>query len=103
MEIINIAIPETLKHYVEERVSERGYGDTSDYIQDLIRHDREERNREAREKLEALLLEGLNSIECGEAIDATPEYWQDRRKRLTAQIEAELQGQLTGLTEPERL
>ena len=46
-----------------------------------------------KKKLEALLMEGLDSMKHGDGIDATPEYWQERRKRLTAQIEAEIEGQ----------
>lgn len=40
----------------------------------------EEQKRPAEEKLEALLLEGLNS---GEPIEITPEYWEKGSERLT--------------------
>jgi antitoxin ParD1/3/4 len=35
----------------------------------------------AEERLDALLLEG---IESGEAIEVTPEYWEEKKRRLAA-------------------
>jgi antitoxin ParD1/3/4 len=55
---LNISLPQTLKSYVEERVSKKGYSSASEYFRELVRGDQE---REARERLEALLLEGLRS------------------------------------------
>lgn len=52
---MNISLPETLKSFVDEQVSTRGYGTSSEYVRDLIRKDQD------REKLRALLLEGANS------------------------------------------
>jgi hypothetical protein len=40
---------------------------------------REDEKRMAEEKLEALLLEGLNS---GDPIENTPEYWEEKRQQL---------------------
>ena len=40
---------------------------------------REDEKRTAEEKLEALLLEGLNS---GDPIEITPEYWERKRQQL---------------------
>lgn len=91
-ETMNISLPENLKRYVERRVSEGDYGNTSEYIRELIRKDREERRRRAQEKLEALLLEGLDSLERGEGVEVTPEYWKERRARLIARFEAEKAG-----------
>jgi antitoxin ParD1/3/4 len=64
---MNVSLPETLKEYVQERVAEGLYSNPSDYVRALIRTDMK---RRAREELEALLLEGLNSGEQ----EVTPDY-----------------------------
>ena len=58
MAVVNISLPDQLKHYVADRVNEGGYGTTSEYIRDLIREDQK---RQSQEKLEMLLLEGLET------------------------------------------
>ncbi|MFN0278977.1 MAG: type II toxin-antitoxin system ParD family antitoxin [Pyrinomonadaceae bacterium] len=55
---INISIPDKMKTDVEEIIATEGYGSTSEFFRDLIRHYL--RQREGK-KLESLLLEGLNS------------------------------------------
>lgn len=58
MAIVNISVPDQMKRYIEERLSEGSYHTTSEYFRDLIREDQK---RRAAERLEALLLEGLDS------------------------------------------
>lgn len=53
-----------------------GFSTPSGYIRALIRDDQKRRKEE---KLEALLLEGLNS---GEPIGVTTEYWERKRAQL---------------------
>jgi antitoxin ParD1/3/4 len=84
-ETMNISLPDTLKRYVEQRVTEGGYGNTSEYIRELIRQDRDLRKAQAQERLEALLLEGLDS---GEPVHATPEWFERRRDELIARHQA---------------
>lgn len=76
MTSLNISLPEELREFVDERVKSRGYGTASEYIRELIREDR---MRAAEEKLEALLLEGLDS---GDPIEVTPEFWKELRAEL---------------------
>ena len=76
MTSLNISLPQSLKEFVEERVKEGGYSTPSEYVRQLLREDQKRRTEE---KLEALLLEGLNS---GEPIEITPEYWEKKRKQL---------------------
>lgn len=52
---MNISLPARLKSFVDEQVTDRGYGSCSAYIRELIRHDRD------RQHLRALLLEGGQS------------------------------------------
>ena len=60
----------------EAQVKEGGYSTPSEYVRALLREDQK---RRAEEKLEAFLLEGLNS---GKPIDVTPEYWEKKRQQL---------------------
>ena len=53
MATLNIAMPDELRAYIEARVNTGEYQSASDYLRDLIRHDREETER--------LLVEGLDS------------------------------------------
>ena len=81
MTTLNFSLPEDLKRWVEAQVAAGGYGNTSEYIRELIRFDRK---RKAEERLEALLLEGLDS---GPPIEITPEFWERKRRELVARVE----------------
>jgi antitoxin ParD1/3/4 len=76
MTSLNISLPQPLKDFVEERVKDGGYSTPSEYVRELLREDQK---RRAEEKLEALLLESLNS---GERIAISPEYWEKKRQQL---------------------
>jgi antitoxin ParD1/3/4 len=78
MATMNISLPDPLRAFVEDRVSEGGYSTASEYFRELVRADQQHR---AEERLEQLLLEGLNS---GEPIEVTPEYVQSKLEKLTA-------------------
>jgi antitoxin ParD1/3/4 len=75
---LNISLPESLKEYVETQVEQSGYSTPSEYIRQLVRDDQK---RRAEERLEALLLEGLDS---GEPVEITPERWEQKRQQLIA-------------------
>lgn len=70
---MNISLPDSLKSFVDEQVSERGYGTSSEYVRELIRKDQE------RLHLRGLLLEGAASQPLGSA-DAG--YLEGLRKRI---------------------
>ncbi len=72
---MNVSLPESLRAFAEER-ARRDYSSTSEYIRELIRRDQKDA---AKEKLEGLLLEGLES---GEPIVVTEEYWESKREEL---------------------
>jgi antitoxin ParD1/3/4 len=55
MSTMNISLPESLKTFVDEQVSERGYGTSREYVRELIRNDQERR------QLRSLLLDGAGS------------------------------------------
>ena len=66
-----ISLPDPLKEFVDHQIAEGRYSTVSEYIRDLIRDDEK---RKAEDRLEALLLEGL---EGGADIPVTPESWRD--------------------------
>lgn len=55
---MSFAIPEELRGYVDERVQSGEYGNTSEYLRDLIRRDRRE---QAALRLRSLIADGLDS------------------------------------------
>ena len=55
MSTMNISLPDTLKSFVDEQVSQRGYGTSSEYERELIRKDHD------RLHLRNLLLKGAGS------------------------------------------
>lgn len=57
MATLNISMPNEMREFIAARVNTGEYQSASDYLRDLIRHDREE--------IEQLLTEGLDSGEPG--------------------------------------
>ena len=53
--MMNISLPETLKSFVDDQVSSRGYGTSSEYVRELIRKDQD------RQRLRAMILDGAAS------------------------------------------
>lgn len=64
MSTMNISLPDALKNFVDEQVSTRGYGTSSEYVRELIRKDQD------RQRLRALLLAGASSPERDPAVGA---------------------------------
>jgi antitoxin ParD1/3/4 len=77
MDTMNISLPETLKEFIDRQVASGRYSSASEYVRELVREDEK---RQAQERLEAMLLEGLNS----EASAMWPKDWERiRRKGLS--------------------
>jgi antitoxin ParD1/3/4 len=74
--VLNVALSEPMQAFIEEQIVTGKYGNASEYIYYLVEQEQE---RLAREQVEAMLLEGLES---GEAIEVTDEWWQQKRDRL---------------------
>jgi len=81
METMNIALPESMKLFVQQRVSEGGYSSVSEYMRELIRADQK---RKLEERIDALLLEGRDS---GAPIPVTKEYWEEKKRKLTERLD----------------
>ena len=55
---MSFALPESMREYIDRRVAAGNYGNTSEYIRDLVRRDQGE---QARTRIRILLEEGLAS------------------------------------------
>jgi antitoxin ParD1/3/4 len=75
MSTMNISLPDSLKSFVDQQVSERGFGTSSEYVRELIRKDQE------RQRLRGLLLAGAGSAPGSPANAAYFEGLRDRVRR----------------------
>jgi antitoxin ParD1/3/4 len=55
---MSFALPESLRAYIDDRVRDGHYGNTSEYLRELVRRDQQE---QAKLRLRALIAEGLES------------------------------------------
>jgi antitoxin ParD1/3/4 len=82
MQTMNISLPDQLKEFVDDQVGTGRYSSVSEYVRDLIRDDEK---RKAQEKLESLLLEGIQS---SQPTEMTRQDWDDIRREALKQFEA---------------
>ena len=73
MSTMNISLPDTLKSFVDEQVSQRGYSTSCEYVRELIRKDQD------RLQLRGLLLAGAASAP---AVPADANYFDGLRDRV---------------------
>jgi antitoxin ParD1/3/4 len=73
MSTMNISLPDSLKAFVDEQVSQRGYGTSSEYVRELIRRDQD------RLQLRTLLLAGASSAATA---PVTETYFEGLRERV---------------------
>ena len=86
MSTMNISLPPKLREFVEQQVESGRYSTASEYVRELIRNDDK---RQAQQKLEEMLLEGVRS---GEPIPVDDHYWAEKRRRLLDKAEAQAGG-----------
>lgn len=72
---MSFALPEALRSYIDLRVRSGQYGNTSEYLRELIRRDQEE---QAKKRLRELIEEGLQS---GPGRTLTPKVAAELKKR----------------------
>lgn len=75
---MSFALPEALRSYIDERVRSGEYGNTSEYLRELIRRDQQTM---AERRLRELIADGLAS---GEARPATDDVIDELRQRAFA-------------------
>jgi antitoxin ParD1/3/4 len=74
MTTLNISLPKAMREFIDQQIAQGGYGTASEYIRELLR---EAQKRKAKEKIEAMLLEGLQS----EASEMTRDDWNELKRR----------------------
>ncbi|MBL0161563.1 MAG: type II toxin-antitoxin system ParD family antitoxin [Bryobacterales bacterium] len=77
-----MSLPDQLKDSVDNQVGSGRYSSVSEYVRDLIRDDEK---RRAHDRLEALLIEGIQS---GQPTEMTRQDWDDIRREAVKQFEA---------------
>ena len=80
-ESVHFSLPAPMRRWVEAQIEAGRYGNLSEYIRELIRRDQD---RAVQDRLERLLLEGLES---GNPVEVTPEFWERKKKELLARAE----------------
>ena len=83
MSTMNISLPNSLKSFVDQQVSERGYGTSSEYVRELIRKDQD------RQHLRGVLLAGAVTAPASPA-DAA--YFEGLRDRVRRAVEPDSRG-----------
>jgi antitoxin ParD1/3/4 len=75
---ITVQLPDTAQSFIDEQVASGRFTSPSDFIANLVE---QARRQAAHERIENLLLEGLDS---GPPIEVTPDYWEKRKEELAA-------------------
>jgi antitoxin ParD1/3/4 len=73
MSTMNISLPDALKSFVDEQVTQRGYGTSSEYVRELIRRDQD------RSQLRNMLMAGGASAP---GVPADAGYFEGLRARV---------------------
>ncbi|MEM9558214.1 MAG: type II toxin-antitoxin system ParD family antitoxin [Acidobacteriota bacterium] len=76
MASLHVSLSDEMRSFVDEQVEGGAYHNHSEYVRDLIRHDQA---RQERERVDALLLEGLAS---GVPSELETRDWFQLRERL---------------------
>lgn len=73
---LTITLPENWKSFIDAEVAAGGHGSAAEYVETLLM---QEKLRKARDKVEALLEEGLSS---GPSEEWTKEDWEAIRRQI---------------------
>jgi antitoxin ParD1/3/4 len=80
--MLNISLPDQVQPFVEEQAIAAGFNSINEYIYHLIV--REQERLDQQERIESLLIEGLES---GEPIEATDDWWKQKRIQLVERFQ----------------
>ena len=80
MATMTISLPDPLREFVEAEVLTGNYGSASELFREMVR---ERQKAKAQERLETLLLEGLES---GRPIEVTKQYVESRQSALREKL-----------------
>ncbi|MGJ3246649.1 MAG: ribbon-helix-helix domain-containing protein [Elainellaceae cyanobacterium] len=79
--MLNISLPDQIQMFVEEQAIAAGFNSANEYVYHLIV--REQERVAQQERVESLLLEGLDS---GEPVEATDDWWEQKRNQLVERL-----------------
>ncbi|WP_017302123.1 ribbon-helix-helix domain-containing protein [Nodosilinea nodulosa] len=72
--MLNISLPDNLEAVIAQQAERAGFDTATDYLVHLVLREQDRLSQQA--KIEALLLEGLES---GDPIEATNEWWEQKQ------------------------
>ena len=75
--MLNISLPNQITDFIEQQSIADGFATPSEYIFDLVL--REQARLAQQQRIESLLLEGLNS---GASTEMTDDWWSTKRANL---------------------
>lgn len=75
--MLNMALPDQILAFVEEQATAAGFSTASEYVYQLILREQERLSQQKR--VELMLLDGLES---GKPIEATEDWWEQKRAQL---------------------
>ncbi len=85
MKSITIQISDETVRHIESLIAAGEYLNVNEYFAMLI--ERDQHAGELPRWMEAELLEGVESLDRGEGIEVTPEYWAQLRKKALDRIQ----------------
>jgi antitoxin ParD1/3/4 len=80
--MLNISLPDQVQSFVEEQAIAAGFNSANEYVYHLIL--REQERIAQQQRIESLLVEGLES---GETIEATDDWWEQKRTQLVERFQ----------------
>jgi antitoxin ParD1/3/4 len=88
MTYLTIALPEAMKDYIDRQVSSGVYSTADEFLTALILHGRgyaneQEQERQAKQKVNAML---RSTLQKNKTVEATDEWWEQQHQYLTEQL-----------------
>ncbi len=83
IEKLSISLPAKQVAWIEKQVRSGAYGNRSEYVRDLIRHDQRRREVEA---LRTKLLQAKTSLDAGKGMEATDAWFSEQLMKLEAAL-----------------
>lgn len=80
--MLNISLSDQVQTFVEEQAIAAGFNSANEYVYHLIL--REQERLAQQQRIESLLVEGLES---GEPIEATDNWWEQKRTQLVERFQ----------------
>jgi antitoxin ParD1/3/4 len=80
MTYLTIALPEAVKDYIDRQISSGIYCTPDEFVTALVEQEQE---RQAKQKVNALL---KSTLQKNQTVEATDEWWEQQRQCLTDKL-----------------